>query len=119
MMRKLEDLTGRTFEKLKVVCLDESNQTGKAKWICQCECGTVVSVFARNLKGGHSKSCGCARAGNAKKRAEREASPGICYNVWCPHRNNYEGVWSCTRCAYCPGRHTKRKTDPQTLDIII
>lgn len=42
-----EDLTGRVFGKLTVVQLDP-NYTPKsgthAKWLCQCECGNVVSV---------------------------------------------------------------------------
>lgn len=30
-----------------------------AKWLCQCECGTVKEVLGKNLRNGRSNSCGC------------------------------------------------------------
>ena len=31
------------------------------KCICRCDCGTLCSVQEKNLKSGHTKSCGCLR----------------------------------------------------------
>lgn len=58
---QIHDLTGKTFDRLKVLKLDESSlgQGSRIKWICQCECGNVVSVFANNLIRGNTRSCGC------------------------------------------------------------
>lgn len=54
-----EDLTGRTFNKLKVIERDLTKKPGTVYWICQCECKNIVSVQAGKLKSGHTKSCGC------------------------------------------------------------
>lgn len=49
-----EDLTGRVFTYLTPL---EYIKGGK--WRCQCKCGNEVIVDTRNLKSGHTKSCGC------------------------------------------------------------
>ena len=59
------DLTGLTFGKLKAIEIDEEYEQIKQpgdwhnKWICQCECGNIVSVFGSNLTRLHTTSCGC------------------------------------------------------------
>lgn len=49
-----EDLTGQKFGYLKPV---EYIKGGK--WKCLCDCGNETIVDTRNLKAGHTKSCGC------------------------------------------------------------
>ena len=56
----LIDLTGKKFGKLTVLEQDSSSQ-GNTKWICRCECGTVLSVLSESLRTGKSTSCGCNR----------------------------------------------------------
>jgi len=53
---KFVDITGQTFGRLTVLhrCVDQ-----RAKWLCRCDCGQIVVVFGKNLKKGHTKSCGC------------------------------------------------------------
>lgn len=34
---------------------------GAGRWFCQCECGTTRTVAERDLRSGHSRSCGCSR----------------------------------------------------------
>lgn len=61
------DLTGQKFGRWVVLSLDveksdlEHGQTKRKRryWICQCECGTIKSVFQDGLTSGNSKSCGC------------------------------------------------------------
>lgn len=59
-MSKLEDLTGKKYNKLTVISRDMQNFDSRVRWICKCDCGNQVSVRANNLKNGQVKSCGCA-----------------------------------------------------------
>jgi len=57
-MSKLIDRTGQRFGKLTVIGRD-ANRNGKVYWICQCDCGNLVSVESYKLKIGNTTSCGC------------------------------------------------------------
>ena len=43
-MGKLIDLTGQRFGSLVVLERDLSNKKN-AKWLCQCDCGEIVSKY--------------------------------------------------------------------------
>lgn len=49
-----QDLTGQRFNNLVAI---EYIKGGK--WKCKCDCGKETIVDTRNLKSGHTKSCGC------------------------------------------------------------
>ena len=51
---KLINLKGKKFNKLTVL-----EYVGKSKWLCKCDCGSLITVIAPKLKSGHTKSCGC------------------------------------------------------------
>jgi len=52
------DLTGNKYNRLTVIRrLD--NKKRATIWLCRCDCGNRVDVFAQHLKNGHTKSCGC------------------------------------------------------------
>lgn len=52
------DLTGQRFGRLTV--LYKSFKKGKNWfWHCKCDCGNEKDIDGRNLRGGHSQSCGC------------------------------------------------------------
>lgn len=77
MNRKInvkEDLIGKKFGSLKVVDRDEDHYTKSGnkfpKWLCECECGNIVSVFQSALKSGKQKSCGCKQFTACKKYNE-------------------------------------------------
>lgn len=58
----LDDLTGKRFGKLEVIMRDPDMPRGKnipAYWICQCDCGNMITVRADHLKNGTTTSCGC------------------------------------------------------------
>ena len=64
-----DDLTGRRFGRLTV--LEEDSQRtkqGKIRWICQCDCGNIISVAGTELKKNNTKSCGCLRKEFADQR---------------------------------------------------
>lgn len=58
-MGKLDDLSGRTFERLTVIEMAGRTKWGNAEWLCRCNCGNIVKVPAGKLKSGNTKSCGC------------------------------------------------------------
>ena len=57
---KRENLLGQIFGKLTVIQLDPNYipESGRhAKWLCQCECGNIVSVQSNHLKSGAQSAC--------------------------------------------------------------
>lgn len=54
-----QNLTGKKFGYLTVIKKGEKGNNKDTKWICQCECGKIISVQQNNLKSGNTKSCGC------------------------------------------------------------
>ena len=79
--RKLIDLTGQRFGRL--VVLKRDGKDFPTKWICKCDCGKECSVFAENLRRGHTTSCGCFRDENRGnlKRTHGYSKTRI-YGVW-------------------------------------
>ncbi len=62
VMPKPISLVGRRFTRLLVRCLDPApHDNPKRYWICDCDCGNVVSTQGRQLVIGDTKSCGCLR----------------------------------------------------------
>lgn len=61
-MPAFQDLTGRVFGRLTVLCRDE-NRKNKVYWLCRCfhDDGTFVDVVCQGdaLRSGNTKSCGC------------------------------------------------------------
>lgn len=54
------DLTGQKFGKITVLSLDEEKKYHNGLvWICQCDCGNIVSIPSMHLINGHTQSCGC------------------------------------------------------------
>ena len=71
MGRKVEDLTGKRFERLTVIKREE-NRNGRIMWLCKCDCGNERVVRGEHLKNGSIKSCGCLQ-----KEIARETRKGI------------------------------------------
>lgn len=62
--KQLKDITGNRYGLLTVIKIDKDNlESNHPKWICQCDCGNIVSRYAFTLKNGQSISCGCANKG--------------------------------------------------------
>lgn len=57
---KAENLIGKRFGKWLVIERD-NNKYERPKWICECECGNIRSVYGHSLKAGGSTNCGCVR----------------------------------------------------------
>lgn len=58
-MKRVHDLTGQKFGRLTVIGIDDTKQTRKTFWICECECGSIISTRSDRLISNRVKSCGC------------------------------------------------------------
>lgn len=60
-IQQLRELTGRKFNRLTILSI-EDEVCGKTRFaICQCECGNEKRIRLGHVKTGHTKSCGCIR----------------------------------------------------------
>ena len=72
----LKDLTGNKYGKLTVIQHDDNYIANKDnnwqhKWICQCDCGNIISVFGTNLVRLHTTSCGCGNRSIGEQHIEQ------------------------------------------------
>ena len=80
-MNKLPyDIVGERFGRLTVIDRTVNSPDGKAQFKCQCDCGNIVTVRARNLRCGLTRSCGCLFQINHFKTHEQSKNP--LYGVW-------------------------------------
>lgn len=63
-MGKFIDLTEQRFGRLTVLKEWGINKWGNYKWICNCDCGNQIITTSGQLRGGHTKSCGCLEQEN-------------------------------------------------------
>lgn len=56
-----DNLTGRSFGRLKVLGLSPKRSGRKSYWVCECVCGNKKVVRSDSLKDGKVKSCGCLK----------------------------------------------------------
>ena len=61
------DLTNQKFGKLTALYPIYSDENKHTKWVCQCDCGNIVSVDMGNLRSGKSQSCGCTNSSNEER----------------------------------------------------
>ncbi len=81
MGRKIIDILGQKFHKLKVVKFNgigNSKGRKRAFWNCVCECGNKTVVYGNKLRNGCTKSCGCL----TKKHTTHRMSSKRFYNIF-------------------------------------
>ena len=61
---------GDRFHRLEIVSAATSAPKQGRRWVCRCDCGEEVTVRAKDLKNGNTKSCGCMKK-------ERQAENGL------------------------------------------
>lgn len=59
-MGKLIDMTGKKYNRLTVISRADNDGT-RASWNCLCDCGNSITLNGKQIRGGHTKSCGCYR----------------------------------------------------------
>lgn len=60
-MSKVVDLTGKRFGSLTVISQAKSSKSGRAMWLCRCDCGTEKIILGSSMIQGKTKSCGCSQ----------------------------------------------------------
>lgn len=78
------DLSGQRFERLTVLQRHPVNGANwTARWVCRCDCANLVVVTGKNLKNGHTRSCGCLLADkNAELRRTHGMSDSPEHAIW-------------------------------------
>jgi hypothetical protein len=59
-MGKLIDMIGKKFNRLTIVSR-VANEDTRAAWNCVCDCGNTITLNGKQIRSGHTKSCGCYR----------------------------------------------------------
>lgn len=78
----LDDITGKRYGRLTVICLDHSSRSSTF-WSCRCDCGKNVSVRGSLLKNGTTKSCGCLRKELMREtKTTHGLSNSRLYHIW-------------------------------------
>lgn len=58
-----KDITGKRFGKLVALySLEKSDKNNRIVWHCKCDCGNECDVVGKDLRSGHTKSCGCLKS---------------------------------------------------------
>lgn len=105
---RAEDLTGKKFGKLTVLCRDSGRD---GYWVCECECGKRKSIVGKSLREGNTRSCGCIQrevvakigARTVAKNVESQIAINKAYrtnfqvieneNLPKNNRSGHKGVW--------------------------
>lgn len=69
------DMTGQRFGRWTVLGMTARTPTDGHKrtaCLCRCDCGTERVVYAQSLRGGLTKSCGCARPAPSGRKSKAE-----------------------------------------------
>lgn len=92
------DLVGRRFGRWTV--LEEtpkSTSSNHVRYLCKCDCGSIKSVNAQNLRKGLSKSCGCLKDEIAKRNTKDMVGLRFGKLVVVKQAQSYYGLasWEC------------------------
>lgn len=77
------DLSGQKFGLLSAIEVSGKDKHGNVMWRCSCECNSIITVTSRDLRTGHTKSCGCLKIAMLKSRVTKHGRSGTrLYMVW-------------------------------------
>lgn len=74
-MQKRTTLYGMKFGKLTAIEPVRIGNEKRIRWRCKCECGNETIVPSYQLKGGHTRSCGCLLTETLVRRNKALAKP--------------------------------------------
>lgn len=85
MARAIIDLTGREFDRLKVIGRDGDKViNGSVAWVCECKCGEIITVPSRDLIHDNTRSCGCLKSDHTKSLEEHNRQHQFVDGVFVP-----------------------------------
>ena len=80
----VKNLIGKRFGKLIVKERLENDKNGKARWLCECDCGNLSTTKTSYLTSGQTKSCGCIKKSVLGDNTRKHGmSNSRMYNIWC------------------------------------
>jgi hypothetical protein len=77
------NISGQRFSRLTVLKLAPKTKNDRVRWLCRCDCGTALTVDAKSLRNGDTKSCGCLKSEMLQRRNFK-------------HGNSHRRQWSPT-----------------------
>lgn len=85
---KNEEFIGRKFGRLTVLAQAGTTKDHRQKWLCECECGKIKAIIGKDLKSGHTRSCGCLALETFKTKATTHGMTKTKeYRAWCLMKN--------------------------------
>lgn len=73
---KTDPMIGKKFGRLTVMEFTETDKCRTKRYKCICECGKIHVASGSSLRDGHTKSCGCYRRDENRKRNKMNATHG-------------------------------------------
>jgi hypothetical protein len=77
MARRVRDITGRRFGKLRAEAVAGRDAHGNVLWRCACDCGGARNVRTDHLTTKKIHHCGCASYANKSRGQLQRAQPTI------------------------------------------
>lgn len=71
-MPTLHDLTGEVFDNITIIKRLGSSKIGRVTWVCQCICGSMLTLDSQQLQRIKYLSCGCHKKTVEKIRKYRK-----------------------------------------------
>ncbi len=75
-MSKPKDISNQKFGRLTALRPNGKTKAGKMLWLCQCECGNLVTISGVSLRNGNTRSCGCVVKEKLQQRNTRHGKCG-------------------------------------------
>lgn len=100
------NLAGQVFGRLRVLRRAPTGPRSSAYWECECACGNLHIATSPDLRGGHTKSCGCLRKENGTRTHGMTKTPT--YFSWvamkyrCKDKTRNVASYAAKGITYCP-----------------
>ena len=114
-MSKIIDERGKKYNFLTIIDRAQNDISGRAQWLCQCDCGKMVIVKGSSLRSGKTKSCGCYQKLRTSEATTKDLIGQTIGNFTVLEsimgtKNGERHKWRC-RCNLCGNEEAYIKTD--------
>lgn len=77
-----DTMVGMRFGLLTVTDRAGTSRSGKALWVCRCDCGSESRVITSALRSGNTTSCGCRKRALSTKHGHAGDNASRTYKSW-------------------------------------